>query len=555
MLQRLTVKNYAIIDHIEIRFSGNLNTITGETGAGKSIILGALSLILGARAANKTLYNEEEKCVVEGLFNLKGYDLKDFFAQNDLDYETETIIRREITPSGKSRAFINDTPVLLDVLKELGAMLINLHSQHETLALSSTTFQLQLVDAVARNQDSLAAYRTTFDSYKKTEQQLTNLREESRSSMGDLDYLQFQYNELEKANLDIDEFNNLEEELSLLENAEEIKSGITGAVNLLSYDEGSALDRLATTLSHLRGLTQYNDQLKELAERVESSRIELQDVARELEHLADNTQYDPERVGELQQRQNTINRLLVKHQVETVADLLDMQADIEGKLQAYQGITADIEKLEAQLTTLQKELGQQGGKLYDTRQTVLPGIEKEVKELLSFVGMPNADFRIKLERLPLDKVHRNGMDKVTFLFTANKGMQPEELRKVASGGELSRLMLVLKSLIASNTALPTLIFDEIDTGISGEVAAKVGQVMEKLGAQHQVIAITHLPQIASKGSSHYFVYKQTDGDRTATQIKKLSAEDRATEIAKMLGGDTVTQAAMDNARELLLNKN
>lgn len=554
MLQKLTVKNYAIIDHIEIGFSDQLNIITGETGAGKSIILGALALILGQRADSKVMYQATDKCVVEGQFAISNYQLQHFFKKNDLDYESETIIRREISVSGKSRAFINDTPVTLDVLKELGAMLVNLHSQHETLALSSASFQLQLVDAVAKHDDLLANYRNAFAQYKQTAKQLTDLIEESTSSVGDLDYLQYQYDELEQANLNADEFEGIEEEVNGLEHAEEIKAKVGAAFALLSDDDGAVLDRLQSALSQLREVSGYNSDVAALVGRIESSRIELQDVARELEHTVDAVEFDPERIAELYLRQNTVNKLLAKHQLATVNDLLKLQDELETKLRSYDSIKEEIVQLEQALAKLEKEVQAIGSQLFDSRSNALPGIEQAVADKLAYVGMPGADFRIVLERLPLVKAHSNGMDKVAFLFSANKGMKPEDLKRVASGGELSRLMLVLKSLIAANTALPTLIFDEIDTGISGEVAAKVGQVMEQLGTHHQVISITHLPQIASKGNSHLFVYKEEKDDKTVTNIRVLTPEERTNEIAKMLGGDGVSQAAINNARELLTTK-
>lgn len=551
MLQKLIVKNYAIIDHIELALAPDLNIITGETGAGKSIILGALSMVLGQRADSKVIYDESKKCVVEAHFKVADLGLEEFFKEQDLDYEVDSIIRREVSAAGKSRAFVNDTPVTLDVLKELSSYLINVHSQHETLALSGNAFQLQVVDLVAQNSSAREVYQQRYTAYKATEKQLNDLIEQSRNSVGDLDYLQFQFDELEAAELNVEEFDTLETELNTLENAEEIKSSLGAATNLLNYDEGAVLDKLAGALSVLRDVTKYNDEIGQLADRIESSRIELQDIARELEHLADGTEFDPERVAELYQRQNTVNKLLVKHQVQSVQELVDLYNDIADKLRSYESINEDIAKLEKQLNKEKDELIKAAATLTQTRMKAIPGIEKKVKEQLAFVGMADAELKADIQPVAFEKATRSGLDKVTFLFTANKGMKPEELRKVASGGELSRLMLVLKSMIAKYTALPTLIFDEIDTGISGEVAAKVGIVMEQLGKEHQVISITHLPQIASKGQHHLFVHKEKRADRTVTNIRPLSNEERATEIAKMLGGDTLSQAALENARELL----
>jgi len=530
MLQKLVVSNYAIIDHIEVDFSGSLNIITGETGAGKSILLGALSLILGSRAESKVLFDDSRKCVVEGHFNLKGYRLQEFFQTNDLDYEEQLIIRRELTTAGKSRAFVNDTPVTLEVLKELGAQLINLHSQHETLALSSASFQLQLVDAVAHHEALLQQYTTQYTQWRKTKKQLQELLDRSKQDIGDIDYLNYQLSELTEASLDKEEFESLEQELNSLANAEEIKGNLSRSVMVLSNAEGSVVDRLNELRSLLDDISKYNTEVEALSERLNSATIELEDISREMERLEEGLQYDPERIATLQERQNIINRLLAKHHAASVDELLTLQADVESRISAFDNLRADIDKPA-------------------NRQKVAPQIEKQVIEKLAYVGMENSQFKIEIE--PLAEPGADGADRIRFLFSANKGGRMDELRKVASGGELSRLMLVLKSLIANNMALPTLIFDEIDTGISGEVAHKAGLVMEELAQGHQVIAITHLPQIASKGDSHLYVHKGLENNRTVTRIRKLTHEERANEIAKMLGGDKVTEAALVNARELL----
>lgn len=549
MLHKLVVSNYAIIDHIEVQFDGSLNIITGETGAGKSILLGALSLILGARAESKVLFDDSRKCVVEAHFLLKGYKLKEFFASNDFDYEEVSIIRRELTTAGKSRAFVNDTPVTLEVLKELGAQLVNLHSQHETLALSSASFQLQLVDAVAHHEAMLQQYDTQYVQWSKTKRTLQDLLERSKQDIGDIDYLNYQLSELTEANLDAEEFEQLEQELSSLENAEEIKGNLNRSVMALSNADGSVVD----TLNELRGLLQsiskYNEQVNGLAERLDSATIELEDISQEMERLEEGLNFDPERIATLQERQNTINRLLAKHHFATVTELLALQADLEGRIGAFDALRGDIDKLQKQEVQLLLDLKKTGTQITASRNKVAPTIEKQVIDKLAYVGMENTQFKISIE--PLPEPGPDGLDRIRFLFSANKGGKMDELRKVASGGELSRLMLVLKSLIANNMALPTLIFDEIDTGISGEVAHKAGLVMEQLAQGHQVIAITHLPQIASKGKSHLFVYKGLENDRTVTCIRTLNPTERATEIAKMLGGDKVTEAALENARELL----
>ncbi len=549
MLQKLVVSNYAIIDYVEVDFAASLNIITGETGAGKSILLGALSLILGSRAESKVLFDESRKCVVEGHFSLKGYRLQEFFVAHDLDYEESLIIRRELTNAGKSRAFVNDTPVTLETLKELGAQLINLHSQHETLALSSATFQLQLVDAVAQHETLLLQYAQQYQEWRKTKRQLLDLLERSKQDIGDIDYLNYQLSELTEANLDADEFEQLEQELNSLENAEEIKGGLSRSVSALSNTDGSVVDSLNEVRSLLHGISKYNTEIEALTERLNSATIELEDISREMERLEEDLQHDPERILHLQERQNTVNRLLAKHHAASVAELLALQTDLEGRVGAFANLRGDIDKLQKQETQQLLDLKKLGNQITADRKKVLPQIQAQVIDKLAYVGMANSQFIIELE--PLAEPVADGMDKVRFLFSANKGGRVEELRKVASGGELSRLMLVLKSLIAKNMALPTLIFDEIDTGISGEVAHKAGLVMEQLAEGHQIIAITHLPQIASKGTSHLFVYKALENDRTVTRIRKLTPDERATEIAKMLGGDKVTEAALENARELL----
>ena len=551
MLQKLTVKNYAIIDHIEISFSDQLNIITGETGAGKSILVGALSLVLGDRADSKVLFKQQEKCVVEAVFNVSNYGLKNFFEENDLDFDETAVIRREINAQGKSRAFVNDTPVTLGVVKALGAQLVNLHSQHETLELSTATFQLQLVDAVAKNEDSLKAYQSVYQRYKKQQTELERLKADLLQTTGDLDYLSYQFRELDEAGLDNEDHELLEQELKTLENAEEIKAGISKVQHLLTDDSSGAVSVLNEAAYQLQLLQKYSPAVGQLAARLESVLIELQDIADEAERTGDDTVYDQERIQLLTDRLNAVNKLLAKHKAINASELIAIRDDLKARIESATNAEVKIQELSTALEKERKELEQKSGALTKTRKAVLTKIEKEVASKLSYVGMPDSKLAIELEPIAFEKLNVFGGDKIRFLFSANKGRQPEELRHVASGGELSRLMLVLKSLIADNTALPTLIFDEIDTGISGEVAFKVGQVMEQLGEAHQVISITHLPQIASKGKSHFWVHKAQQGGNTVTRIKQLTEEERVGEIAKMLGGDKITEAAMVNAKELL----
>lgn len=569
MLQRLSISNYALIDNLEISFDKGLNILTGETGAGKSIILGALSLILGQRAESRYFFNQQKKCVIEGSFKIGGFHLKSFFEDNDLDYEAETVLRREISADGKSRAFINDTPVNLTALKALGEKLIDIHSQHATLEINDPEFQLLVVDSVAKHDTLLNDYRTKFKSYKKSINKLQQLIEESDKAKADLDYYQFQFDELEKANLAADEQEQLEQELYTLNNAEEIKRNLLGANYLMNEGETSALIQLREAGHQLSTLEKFNPEITELHQRLNSAIIELKDIANEIEEIEQRTHTDEPRANDINTRLSIIYTLQKKHRVNTNAELLQIMDELSGKIQ--QAIFGDeaIEKLQRQLDEDKKELEQLANELSKNRAQTIPIIEKEVLQSLAEMGMGNSALKIenlvrKSESLEFGKQNPNllsdfrtsglsdsGIDQIRFLFSANKGHALAEMSKVASGGELSRLMLSIKSLVAQNTALPTIIFDEIDTGVSGEVANKVGQIMEKLADNLQVITITHLPQIASKGQSHYFVYKDDEGAITNTRIKQLNEQERVLEIAKMLSGDKPGESALQNARELL----
>jgi DNA repair protein RecN (Recombination protein N) len=550
MLQRLSISNYALIDNLEISFDKGLNILTGETGAGKSIILGALSLILGQRAESRYFFNQQKKCVIEGSFKIEGFHLKSFFEDNDLDYEVETVLRREISADGKSRAFVNDTPVNLNSLKALGEKLIDIHSQHATLEINDPEFQLLIVDSVAKHDDLLNDYRTKFKAYKKSTSRLQQLIEESDKAKADLDYFQFQFDELEKATLSGDEQELLEQELYALNNAGEIKRNLLGAYYLMNEGETSALIQLREAAHQLSALEKFNPEITELHQRLNSTIIELKDIAAEIDTLEQRTHTNEARVEEINTRLSLIYNLQKKHRVNTTADLLQIQDDLSGKIQ--QAVFGDevIEKLEKQLATDKNDLEELAAKLSANRIRIIPQIEKQVLETLAEMGMANS--ALKIDTSNTTELTKDGTDHVRFLFSANKGHALAEMSKVASGGELSRLMLSIKSLVAQNTALPTIIFDEIDTGVSGEVANKVGQIMEKLADNLQVITITHLPQIASKGQSHYFVYKDDEGAATNTRIKQLNQQERVLEIAKMLSGDKPGESALQNARELLI---
>lgn len=549
MLQKLVINNYALIDDLEISFDKGLNILTGETGAGKSIILGALSLILGQRAESRYFFNQQKKCVIEGTFKINGFQLKAFFEENDLDYETETLLRREISADGKSRAFVNDTPVNLNVLKQLGEKLIDIHSQHATLEINDPEFQLLVVDSVAGHGDLLNDYRTKFKTYKKNTAKLQQLISESDKAKADLDYYQFQFDELEKAKLDADEQEKLEQELYTLSNAEEIKRSLVAACYLMQGGETAAVIQLREATHHLSLLERFNPAIAELHERLKSVVIELKDIASEIENIEQLTHTNEAKAVEINDRLSIIYNLQKKHRVNTIAELLRLQDDLSKKIeQAVHGDEA-IEKLQKQIAAEKLELEKLAGQLSANRAKAIPQIEKHVVQSLAEMGMGNSSLKIELS--PIQSLGPDGIDTVRFLFSANKGHALGEMSKVASGGELSRLMLAIKSLIASHTALPTIIFDEIDAGVSGEVANKVGIIMERLAENLQVITITHLPQIASKGQSHYFVYKDDDSATTYTRIKQLNQPERVTEIAKMLSGDKPGESALQNARELL----
>jgi DNA repair protein RecN (Recombination protein N) len=549
MLQQLSITNYALIDNLQISFDAGLNILTGETGAGKSIILGALSLILGQRAESRYFFNQQKKCVIEGQFKIEGFHLRSFFEENDLDYEPETVLRREISADGKSRAFVNDTPVNLNVLKALGERLIEIHSQHATLEITDPLFQLLVVDSVAKHHELLSSYQTKFKAYKKLSAQLKHLIEEGDKAKADLDYYQFQFDELEKASLAADEQEHLEQELYALNNADEIKRNLLGAHYLIHEGETAALIQLREAGHQLASTEKFNSAIGELYQRLNSAVIELKDIAAEIENIEQQTHTNPVRAEEVNTRLSLIYNLQKKHRVSTNAELLQLQDELSEKIQRAMFSDEAVLKLEKQIAEEKKELEQIAAELSANRAKAIPAIEQQVLQALAEMGMGNSALKIELSQ-PAG-LGENGIDQVRFLFTANKGHALAEMSKVASGGELSRLMLSIKSLIARYTALPAIIFDEIDTGVSGEIAHKVGQIMEQLAQNLQVISITHLPQIASKGQSHYLVYKDNEAASTYTRIRKLNPQERVSEIAKMLSGEKPGESAVQNARELL----
>jgi DNA repair protein RecN (Recombination protein N) len=551
MLKKLSIQNYALIEELEIPFTDGMTIITGETGAGKSILLGALALLIGSRADSGSLYKKNKKCIIEGEFSLTEYKLDDFFTVNDIDYENITTIRREISPEGKSRAFINDTPVNLALLKDLGSRLIEIHSQHETLTLNDSGFQMMVLDSFAKIQKKVSAFSALLTEYNRITENINILRERELQSKKDFDYYNFLYTELSESKLSAGEQELLETELSLLNNSEEIKTTLVSVQSALSGDENDILTVISTVALSIQQLTKLFPKAEELADRLKSVRIEVKDIAAEIESLEREVVPDPARAEVINERLDIIYKLQHKHRVKTIDELLEIMTDLDAKLTGISFLHEEIEKLEKVIENCREELVIKGKEIHDLRSKVIPQIEKNIGSLLLELGMKNAGIKIELLQLTPGQFRSNGTNAVKFLFSANKGVEFRELGKVASGGELSRLMLSIKSLIAKLTGLPTIIFDEIDTGISGEIAHKVGNIVKEMSVERQVIVITHLPQMAVKGNEHLYVYKELIADATVTSIRKLSSGERVEEIAKMLSGNKPTSAALANARELL----
>ena len=553
MLQSISIRNYAIIDELEINFDSGLNIMTGETGAGKSIILGALGLVLGERADSKVLFDKEAKCHVEATFNVQTDTLKIALESNDLDYETHTVLRREINAAGKSRAFINDTPVTLQLLKSVGALLVNLHSQHETLSLMEAGFQLNTVDIYAGNKQLLAEYQPLFVQYKKHIAALAILEKQQSNANTENDFLLFQLNELRETNLQAGEQQQLEDELSTLSNAESIKAALQKAYNLMDENEISVTTLLSEISVETKSIQQFSASLSSLHERIQTLLIEIKDVVRDTEKLNDDISVQPERLMEVNERLIQLHRLCKKHQVINADELIAIMEQLEEKAGKGAHVEKEIEVLKLTILKEESQLLKLAESLHKNRDKSSTGISKIVIELLKKVGMPEGSFVASVKHTTQKQLNDSGFSEVEFLFSANKGIAPQTLKSVASGGELSRLMLCIKSLLADAGELPTMIFDEIDTGISGEVAQRVGLVMKDLSKHHQLICITHLPQIATAGSTHFYIYKDNSKGVTRTRIRKLNGEERIVEIAKMLSGDKLTDAAMANARALIEN--
>lgn len=548
MLVDLKIKNYALIEQLELQPSPLLNIITGETGAGKSIMLGAIGLLLGNRADSKLLFNQGQKCVIEGSFNIAEHKLKAVFEEEDLDFEPISLLRREINPSGKSRAFINDTPVTLETLRKVGEFLMDVHSQHDTLMLGDQGYQLNILDLYVQNEPLRNQYRESFKSFRQLERKFKDLSAQLAQSQKELDFNTYLLNELTEANLLPEEQEQHETDLKQLEHAEEIKLKIGQSLQFLTESEYNAAGALKDA-SHLIGqVTEFGPHFLDLKERLDSCLIELADIASELEDAERKTEADPQRTEQLQERLNVIYTLQRKHQVKTNQELLAIQADLETKVGSVHNLDVAIDKTRKALEVALAEVTERAEQLSVSRTRLFETFQLELHGLLSELGMPNA--RVVVDH-KTSAPAPTGIDVVNILFTANKGAAPQTLSKAASGGEFSRLMLCVKYLLADKTALPTIIFDEIDTGISGEIAVKVGRMMQQMSKKHQLICISHLPQMAAQGDTHYFVYKEDRADRTVSRIRKLSQEERVQEIAQMIAGANPSANAFKSAKELL----
>ncbi len=548
MLKHLSITNFALIQNLQVDFFEGFSVITGETGAGKSIILGALSLILGQRADLQSLLDKENKCVVEGIFDVVNLGLELYFAQNDLDFQEQSILRREILPTGKSRAFINDTPVNLNVLAELAEKLLDIHSQHKTITLGDVDFQMQVVDEFAGNAAILEKYHQKFASLNKLNAELERLKTAEAKARNEQDFFKFQFDELFAAQLKQGEQEEIEHELEVLNHAEEIKTRLVNSIEILNSDSG-ILASMNNLINELKRIKTHFGEISDVFERLESNAIDLKDIAVELAKKEEKVEIDPERAAKLLLRINLIYLLQTKHKVDDIAGLIRAKDEYEKKLTDYSSLEKQITDCERRLTKLLDELFSEATIISQNRKKVKETIEKQIINIVEGLGMPRAKFSVEIEKS--DVLNQNGFDKVRFLFNANQGGELREIAKVASGGELSRLMLAVKSLVATKKYLSTIIFDEIDSGVSGEIAGKMGSIMHGMAKNMQIIAITHLPQIAAKGSHHYLVFKQMDEKNTKTFLKILAENERINEIAKMFSDAHVSDSAIDTARELL----
>ena len=549
MLKSLSINNYALIENLEINFNDGFSVITGETGAGKSIILGALSLILGKRADLNVLKDKSKKCIIEGVFDNRSLWVKQFFTDNDLDYDDQTIIRREILPSGKSRAFINDTPVNLTLLSSLGNKFVNIHSQNQTLKLNDASFQLNVLDDFINKPHFLEGYKKVYNKYLSLSGMLTKMIEENAQAVKDEDYFKYQFEELDNASLDVDTVAKFEARVHFLEHAEEIKLSLSGAASILNNDNNAVIDSLANLGKMIGNINSFLPASKEISKRIDSVTIELKDILSEIESLNNADDFDPSELQLVNEKLSLVYSLVQKHHVNTVKELIVIKNEYEKKLLSISTLDEEIESVKRQLSMVEENLNKKAGVLHNERINGSEKFSSAVIRILKQVGMKDAGFIVIVEQL--DEFSSVGNDKVQFMFNANLGIEPGEISKVASGGELSRLMLAIKSLINKEQMLPTVVFDEIDSGVSGEIAGKVGSIIRNMAKKHQVISITHLPQIASKADYHYNVYKQAKNNSTITTISLLNDDGRVEELAKMLSNERVTETALNVARELM----
>lgn len=549
MLANLSIQNYALIDDVSVSFFDGFTTITGETGAGKSILLGGLSLVLGKRADLSSLKNKEQKCVIEAEFDISKYQLKPFFEENDLDYEETTILRREILPSGKSRAFVNDSPVTLDVMRSLGDQLVDVHSQHQTMRLTDNDFQMKVLDALANNAEYLSNYAKSLDELKKVSKELQKLVDFQSEADKEQDYNTFLLKELEDAKLKEGMQEELEEEYEQLNNVEQIMEQLSAGHQLLNDEQLGVVGRLTDLKRAFQGLVDFGTDYKTLYDRIQSVLIETDDIASELERLKDGVEADPERLevvnGQLQQ----LYDLQKKHHSDSVTDLIEIREELAKKVETVANIEDSIGQKREEVDMLTQKTDAWAKKISEGRKAVIPKLNERLQKNLASLGMPSATFKIEVNSSKSFKT--NGKDDLVFLFSANKGSNYGELKKVASGGEMSRIMLTIKSILAEYESLPTMMFDEIDTGVSGEISNRMGEIMQQMSSTMQVFSITHLPQVASKGSYQFKVYKQESSEGTSTHIKQLSKDERIQELAEMLGGKSLSESALAHARELL----
>jgi DNA repair protein RecN (Recombination protein N) len=548
MLRQLTIKNYALIRHLEMTPSQKLTVITGETGAGKSIMLGAIGLLLGNRADTKVLWDESEKCVTEGVFDIKTYRLKSLFEENDLDYNDQTIIRREISPGGKSRAFVNDTPVTLEVLRTIGGRLMDVHSQHETLELGSHRFQLSLIDSYAGHTTLLAECLVAWRNFIQSKKAYDDLLAESSRLKSEYDFITFQLVELQKADLKPGQQEELESSLKISEHGEDIKMRLSQVISLLGQGEATAQSVLSNAIALLQPVRKYSQQYDLLTQRLDSLRIELKDILVEAEHEEEKIEFDPRKTKGIQERLDLLYSLMQKHRIHDINGLLQLQQDLEAQAQKTVNLDESLATAKHTYEESKKSLSTVAGKLSISREKVFLSLTKELVKLLRDLGIPDAALRIESRKIDPGP---QGIDQVEILFSANKGILPRSLEDVASGGEFSRLMFCVKYVMAEKASLPTLVLDEIDTGVSGEIAMQLGKMMKAMAQRHQLIAITHLPQIAARGDQHFLVYKDNSSRKTVSEIRLLSKEDRIEEIAKMIGGARPSSLARENAKELL----